>query len=103
MFEDKGRRLHGWQERTWQSRVNNVVRDDLDVGEPLMRSPLHQFVLAHPDVAAGVAEAPAERPDEIFKQDLGVPVVRLRSEELAARLQQPVERRQGLGVEVMTQ
>src|SRR5439155_8662362 len=83
--------------------MNDVVRDDLDAGEPLMRGPLHQLVLPHPDVAVGVAAPPAERTDEVLEKTLRVPVVRLEEEQLATGLEQSVERRQGLRVETVTQ
>src|SRR5262245_26287724 len=87
MFEDKRCRLHKWQEQMRESRMNDVIRHSFNMYITLVCGHLHQVVLAHPDVATRVSAPPAERPNEIFKENLRIPVVRLEEEKLTTRLQ----------------
>ncbi len=83
--------------------MHDVVRDDLDIGQPLARRGLHQPVLAHPDLALGVPGATAQRRHEALGEHLRVPVVGLEEQHLPARLQEPVNLSQVLGVAVMAE
>ena len=86
-----------------RQRMNDVVGHDLDVREPLVRGPLHQLELAHADLAIRIAGIPADRPDRRLEEHLRIPVVRFEEQQLPARLQQPVQRREVLGVGVVAE
>ena len=66
VLEDEGNRLDRVNQRPGCQRVNDVVGHDLDVGEPLVRGPLHQLELAHADLTLRIARIPPDRPNRRF-------------------------------------
>ncbi len=86
-----------------RASVHDVVGDDLDLREALMRRGLHQPVLAHPDLTARVPRPASHRRDQALREHLRVPVVRLEEQQLAAGLEHPVDVPEVLGVPVVTE
>ena len=83
--------------------MDDVIRNDIDVNEALLRGNLHQDVSAHADLALGVARPAAQWRDEALEKYLRVPIIGLEKENLAAWLEQPVQGLKVLGEKVVAE
>src|SRR5258707_11573441 len=83
--------------------MDDVVRNDIDVDEALLRSNFHQDVFAHADLALSVACPAPEGPDDALEKYLRIPVIGLKKENLAARLEQPVQGLKVLGEKLVAE
>jgi hypothetical protein len=101
MLKDKGYGLHQWNQGTWGKGVQNIIRDNIDMRESLVGGYPHQFIPAHPDLAARIASPPTERTDNILEKNLGVPKIRFEEEKLTTRLQQTAKGGEIVSVLVM--
>src|SRR5262249_55842688 len=78
--------LYPWQKTAWEMRVNDVVRNYVDVGESLMRSQSHELVLSHSNLAARIPEPPPEPWNQVLDENLRIPKIVLEKEYLPSRL-----------------
>ena len=83
--------------------MDDVIRNDLDVCEPLVRRLFHQLELTHANLAVRIAGPAPQRPNGVLEVHLGVPVVGLEKEQLATGLQKAMQRFEVLAVRVVAQ
>src|SRR5688572_13346306 len=83
--------------------MDDVVGHDFPSRESVVRGLFHQRDLAHPDLTPRLAAPPRDSPKRGSCKYLRIPVIRLETQQLPARLQHPVEDSQSFRTHFMTE